>query len=107
MTAHHRIPAAVHPAEHVRTLTGHSGCAVTLCLEGDSYFVQKRSGSPAYNHRLTKQIEKQIALSAVIPTPKVFRRGEQDGLIWFDMEYVQAMDSSPTRRFRALRGYLQ
>lgn len=89
MTVHDRIPAAVHPAEHVRTLTGHSGCDVSLCLEGDCYFVRKISGAPAYNHRLIRQIEKQITLSSVIATPKVLRQGEQSGLVWFDMEYVQ------------------
>jgi hypothetical protein len=89
MTAFTRICTALQPAEHVRTLTGHSGCDVSLCLAGDSYFVRKRSGSTAYNHRLHKQIEKQIALAAVIATPKVLRQGMENGLVWFDMEYVQ------------------
>lgn len=74
---------------HIRTLTGHSGCLIELRLAGDFYFVRKRSASPAYNSRLRAQIAKQVALSALIATPRVYRQGEEDGLVWFDMEYIR------------------
>jgi aminoglycoside phosphotransferase len=85
MTAH---PVDIQP-QHVRTLTGHSGCSVSLCLEGDRYFVRKVSASAAYNKRFQLQIEKQTALSAVIATPRVLQQGEAGDLLWFDMEYIK------------------
>ena len=85
MTAH---MIDIHP-QHIRTLTGHSGCSVSLCLDGDRYFVRKVSASPAYNKRFRLQIEKQNALSSVIATPRVLQQGEAGGLLWYDMEYVQ------------------
>ncbi|GHD14297.1 phosphotransferase [Tianweitania populi] len=75
--------------QHVRTLTGHSGCSVSLCLDGDRYFVRKVSASPAYNARFRLQIEKQNALADVIATPRVLQQGEAGDLLWYDMEYVQ------------------
>jgi hypothetical protein len=73
----------------IRTLSGHSGCLVELCLAGDYYFVRKTSASPEYNARLGSQIDKQIALSRIIPTPAIYDRGEKDGLLFFDMEFVR------------------
>jgi aminoglycoside phosphotransferase len=75
--------------QHVRTLTGHSGCSVSLCLQGDRYFVRKVSASPAYNQRFQLQIEKQNALAAVIETPRVLQQGEAGDLLWYDMEYIR------------------
>jgi len=80
--------AAAHP-QYVRSLTGHSGCAVSLCLDGDRYFVRKVSASVAYNARFQQQIDKQKALAAVIATPSVLTEGKTGGLLWYDMEYVQ------------------
>ncbi|KAB0676009.1 phosphotransferase [Aureimonas leprariae] len=75
-------------ARRVRSLAGHSGCEVSLMIDGDDYYVRKVSASPAYNDRLVAQMEKQQCLSTLISTPAVMRRGEEAGRFWFDMEFV-------------------
>jgi aminoglycoside phosphotransferase len=83
-------PPTTHAGpDHVRTLTGHSGCSVALMIDGDEYYVRKTSASPAYNQRLVAQIRKQIQIGAVLATPKVLRQGVTDELVWFDMEFVR------------------
>ncbi|GHD21430.1 hypothetical protein GCM10016234_35070 [Tianweitania populi] len=51
--------------------------------------MRKISASPAYNVRFKQQIEKQRALARIISTPRVLQQGESDGLLWYDMDYVQ------------------
>jgi hypothetical protein len=72
-------------------LTGHSGAELTLFdLDGRS-FVRKQARSASQNVRLAAQCEKlRRAHAAGIACPAVFQSGGEDGLFWFDMEYVPA-----------------
>ena len=75
-------------------LGGHSGCQIFL-IEEDSgnTFVRKTSKDKDYNERLKIQCEKQMNFkSSKINSPKVYNQGyTDDGLFFFDMEYVQGM----------------
>jgi len=74
-------------------LVGNSGCEISLV--GDN-IVRKKSKDVYYNKRLLAQIEKQEQFShSFIRTPKVYDVDtDKNGLIFFDMEYVQGMTFS-------------
>ena len=79
---------------HITDLGGHSGCKILLCeTEDNEVFVRKISGDKGYNDRLKKQADKQDAfVSDTIKVPSVLGRGyTEDGLFYFDMEYVQGI----------------
>lgn len=77
--------------EYIQEMSGHSGCRVLLCRDGRQSFIRKKSSSPAYNERLKKQWVKQKLFSAdAVKTPEVLEAGYEDGLFYFDMEYVSA-----------------
>lgn len=77
--------------EYIQEMSGHSGCRVLLCRDGQQSFIRKKSSSPAYNERLKKQWVKQKLFSAdAVKTPEVLEAGYEDGLFYFDMEYVSA-----------------
>lgn len=76
-------------------LGGHSGCGIFLIEseEGTNY-VRKVSKDQEYNPRLIRQCEKQADFSGsgIVKAPKVLRSGvNDDGLFFFDMEYVQGI----------------
>ncbi len=77
----------------IKQLSGHSGCEVDLCKDGEEIFVRKSSGSEEYSHRLKKQFIKQKKfLLSTVQTPKILRYGtEKDGIFWFDMEFVNGI----------------
>lgn len=79
--------------EVLKQLSGHSGCEVDLCKDGEEIFVRKSSGSEEYSHRLKKQFIKQKKfLLSTVQTPKILRYGtEKDGIFWFDMEFVNGI----------------
>ena len=76
-------------------LGGHSGCGIFLIESDDGQnYVRKVSKDADYNARLKKQCEKQaaFALDGAIKTPRVLRSGiDNDGLYFFEMEYVQGI----------------
>lgn len=80
--------------ERKTSLGGHSGCGVWL-YENDKNkaIVRKISGNIAYNHRLIKQMEKQKNFyNQIVHTPAVLSEGyTEDGLFYFDMEYIQGI----------------
>ena len=76
---------------HIQDFSGHSGCRVMLCRDGNQPFIRKQSASPAYNERLKKQWMKQKLFSAEdVKTPQVLGVGFENDLFYFDMEYVDA-----------------
>ena len=75
-------------------LGGHSGCKILLIEDDDGHiFVRKISKDKEYNDRLKRQCEKQAAFGGgKIKVPTVYNSGlSEDGLFYFDMEYVQGM----------------
>lgn len=74
----------------VKTLEGNSGCKVQLYRTERSVFVRKTSSCPAYNERLEEQCRKQNfhQSSAGVCSPSVLTWGYDEGLFYFDMEYV-------------------
>lgn len=78
----------------IKNLIGFSGCEIKLYSTGNNnLFVRKISSSKGYNHRLKKQMEKQIFFfnnlsKNKITTPKVLGCGFRKGLFFFDMEYI-------------------
>jgi aminoglycoside phosphotransferase (APT) family kinase protein len=82
----------VQDYETIQALKGHSGCQVELCRRGRVHFVRKLSASRAYNARLLSQIEKQRRLSRFIPVPAIISHDVEDGLVLFEMEFVQGRD---------------
>ena len=80
--------------ERKTSLGGHSGCGVWL-YENDKNkaIVRKISSNIAYNHRLIKQMEKQKNFhNQIVHTPAVLSEGyTEDGLFYFDMEYIQGI----------------
>ena len=82
---------------NITNLGGHSGCMVLLCeKENNAVFVRKISSSIEYNKRLEIQAEKQAKYSNPnIKVPQVFDSGfNENGLFYFDMEYVQGITMS-------------
>lgn len=82
----------MEPSTIVGELRGHSGCKVVICRSGDEHWIRKTSGSPAYNHRLVGQIEKQRRLASIMPVARVIRASEQGGLAFYDMEFIPGRD---------------
>lgn len=73
----------------VKSLTGHSGCSLELLKSDDCFFVQKKSMAEKYNYRLKKQCRKQqLFKNTAIFAPQIYKSGIEDGLFYFDMEYV-------------------
>lgn len=79
---------------NITDLGGHSGCKILLCEEDDNkIYVRKISSDKIYNERLRLQADKQASFkSNVVKAPHVFSTGyTQDGLYYFDMEYIQGI----------------
>lgn len=76
-------------AEFIKPLTGHSGCGLNLYKQNETVFLRKDSGNPNYNRRLKKQYIKQnkFILNG-IKTPQIYNFGEENGLFYFDMEFL-------------------
>lgn len=76
--------------EFIKKLNGHSGCGLELYRRNDIFFVRKNAGVPTYNSRLKKQLVKQKKFdsSSKLKTPKILGYGMQNGLFYFDMEYI-------------------
>ena len=76
----------------IKSLSGHSGCEISLFRKDDGFFVRKTAGRPDYNKRLRIQIAKQVgykpAQNSNIRVPQVYKTGVQDGVFYFDMEYL-------------------
>lgn len=79
---------------NITNLGGHSGCRILLCEEDDNkVYVRKISSDINYNERLKIQADKQASFNSnVVKVPCVFSTGyTQDGLYYFDMEYIQGI----------------
>lgn len=79
----------------MKKLSGHSGCSVWLMDNQGKPFVRKQSGSLPYNMRLKRQFIKQrkFCLSN-IKTPAILGCGLNNGLFYFDMEFIQGVPMS-------------
>lgn len=77
--------------EKLKKLSGYSGCAIYLCKKNDIFFVRKYSSDIHYNQRLIKQAQKQKDFSGIgcIKAPRVLNDGYENGLYYFDMEYLR------------------
>lgn len=75
----------------VKSLEGNSGCRVQLYRTERSTFVRKYSSCPEYNSRLEEQCRKQNFHNASqrVFSPSVLAWGYEDGLFYFDMEYIR------------------
>lgn len=78
--------------ELIRVLKGHSGCKVILCKSSSGYFVRKSSEDQGYLVRFRNQIGKQIALSEIIPLPKVLDVCDGESELSYTMEFIQGED---------------
>lgn len=77
----------------IQELSGHSGCRVMLCQDDDSTFIRKKSSTKPYNERLKKQWIKQKHFGrGALKTPAVLGSGYENGLFYFDMEYISAQN---------------
>jgi hypothetical protein len=85
-------PPLVPDVELIAEMSGHSGCLVHLFRSGNDHFVRKSSTTRDYNPRLDRQRVKQQQLAGIVPVPRVLSWGDQDGLSFFDMEYVKGYD---------------
>lgn len=75
-------------------LGGHSGCQIYLIEDDDGKtFVRKISKDEDYNERLKAQSEKQASFKGeAVKAPVVLKQGyTEEGLYFFDMEYVQGI----------------
>ena len=81
---------------NVFNLGGHSGCKILLYDDGIKSFIRKISKSKDYNDRLLKQCSKQANfVNPFIKAPKIIKSGiDEDGLFYFDMEYIQGVTLS-------------
>lgn len=71
---------------------GNSGCDLKLVGDG---IIRKKSMSVEYNPRLKNQIEKQITFTHdEIKTPKILSNGNEDGLDYYDMEFINGQKFS-------------
>ena len=77
----------------ISNLNGFSGCKVLLCEdEHENTFVRKISPSINYNDRLSIQMKKQMEFNSLtLSVPKVYNSGYENGLFYFDMEYLQGI----------------
>lgn len=74
----------------IKELSGHSGCRVDVYSTGTNLIVRKKSSSIHYNQRLQNQYRKQKEFeSDFTKTPRIFGEGFENGLFFFDMEYVK------------------
>ena len=81
--------------EFVKSLSGHSGCGLNLYRQDDILFLRKDSGSTSYNMRLKKQYIKQRKfISDEIKVPRVLHCGHENGLFYFDMEFLNGITLS-------------
>lgn len=82
--------------EHIKDLSGHSGCGLSLYKQDGNIFVRKFSGSKDYNQRLKSQCLKQCRFRLEkIKTPQVYKYGiDENGLFYFDMEFVNGTTCS-------------
>ena len=72
-----------------KPLSGYSGCSLRLMQRDGTLFVRKTAGNAGYNDRLMAQMEKQKAFDhPILRSPKVYGEGVEDGLAYFDMEYI-------------------
>ena len=73
-------------------LQGMSGCRLDLTKDGN---LRKYSSVASYNHRLIAQAKKQDLFSKItfrnLYVPKVVGLGEEDGIFFFEMEYVSGL----------------
>lgn len=74
----------------VRTMEGNSGCTIKLFKTEKTSFVRKYSSCPEYNARLEEQCRKQnfYRTTAGVSAPAVHKWGYENGLFYFDMDYV-------------------
>ena len=73
-------------------LVGHSGCSLKLVSDGNKLFIRKSSKSFNYNKRLELQFNKQKSFkNNLIKAPKVLNSGIENGLFYFDMEYINGI----------------
>lgn len=82
--------------ELIKELSGHSGCRLNLYKDRNRIFLRKDAGDVSYNKRLKKQYikQKKFALKDV-KTPEVFDCGvDDDGIFYFDMEYINGIAMS-------------
>ena len=81
--------------QFIKSLSGHSGCEISLFRDGESFFVSKTAGRPDYNKRLRIQIAKQVGYrtsqNSKIRVPQIYKTGVKDGIFYFDMEYLNCM----------------
>jgi hypothetical protein len=89
------------------SLNGYSGAKVLLIRDGASVpYVRKTSHAVEGNARLEFQARKQRqlgdALYGVIRAPKIIREGVDNGLYYFDMEYVFGVDAATFLRSASL-----
>jgi aminoglycoside phosphotransferase len=76
-------------------LTGHSGARLQLFASANPPFVRKRAADAARSARLRAQAAKiSWAASHGIDVPAIIGDGEQDGVYYFDMEYMPAESAS-------------
>ena len=76
----------------VKDLGGHSGCKILLYEENGKYYVRKISASLNYNQRLEEQCLKQQSFNGKsVKTPLVLSKGYDNGLFYFDMEYIKGI----------------
>lgn len=77
--------------EKIKKLSGYSGCSIFFIKKDNKFFVRKYSSDLSYNQRLIKQAEKQKEYLNVgnIKTPRVLGYGYENGLYYFDMEYIR------------------
>jgi len=82
-------------------LKGHSGCKINIYKNSEGFLVvRKTSSSIDYNERLKLQMKKQNDFvlnqneNTLIKSVPVFLNGiNSEGLFWFDMQYVDGIDS--------------
>lgn len=101
------------PMKQIKQLSGHSGCGVILCEDGDGFFVRKISQKPSYDFRLRKQFIKQSRFSAEnFATPAILSYGRENGHFYFDMQFIHGvtlaeyMKSIKTKKIVNLMDYL-
>jgi hypothetical protein len=112
------ISSASHPAfaglAQILPLSGFSGAVIGLVKQaGGAQFVRKASATSAANAALEKQAARQAWLRGVLDgaalVPDIFHQGEQDGLFYFDMEFVPSRDANSflaTASFNDLEGFV-
>lgn len=71
-----------------KELKGYSGCKIFIIENENTRFVRKFSSDEKYNERLQAQCNKQAQCSFA-KVPKVLDSGFQNGLFYFDMEYMR------------------